>query len=100
MHVFSGLVAKADFWQITPTAIIHRKGIIKQNSRHYGALANFHYHVEYPDYFESVLGGQSGIFILSLPREERPEIVEHVWYARYYDRQIQKVLSEVGVEDL
>ena len=56
--------------------------------------------MEYPDYFESVLGGQSGIFILSLPREERPEIVEHVWYARHYDRQIQKVLSEVGVEDL
>ena len=100
LMVFSGLVAKADFWQITPTAIIHRRGIIKQNSRHYGALANFHYHVEYPDYFESVLGGQSGIFILSLPREERPEIVEHVWYARHYDRQIQKVLSEVGVEDL
>ena len=56
--------------------------------------------MEYPDYFESVLGGQSGIFILSLPREERPEIVEHVWYARHYDRQIQKVLSEVGVEEL
>lgn len=80
-------------------AIVHYQGILVQRTRHYGALVNFHYHVEFPDFFESFLGGQAGTFILSLPREERPEIVEHVWYARDYNRQIQHLLAEMPIEE-
>jgi hypothetical protein len=100
LMVFSGFIAKADFWQITPMAIVHHQGIIVQRTRHYGALMNFHYYVEYPDFFESILGGQAGTFILSLPREERPEVIEHVWYARHYNRQIQYLLAELPTADM
>jgi hypothetical protein len=97
LMVFSGLIAKSDFWQITPLAIVHHQGLLVQRSRHFGALANFNYHVEFPDFFESMLGGWAGDFILSLPREERPELVKDVWYARYYNRQIRDLLEQVDL---
>lgn len=97
LMVFSGLIAKADFWRITPLAIIHYQGLLVQRNRHYGALVNFHYHVEFPDFFESMLGGWAGDFILSLPREDRPELVKDVWYARYYNQRIRQLLERVDL---
>ena len=96
--VFSGLIAKADYWRITPLSIVHFQGLLVQRNRHYGALVNFHYHVEFPDFFESLLGGWSGTFILQLPREERPEVINDVWYARYYNKKIRKLLDRADLK--
>jgi hypothetical protein len=97
LMVFSGLIAKADYWQISPLSIVHYQGLFVQRNRHYGALVNFHYHVEFPDFFESVLGGWSGTFILQLPREERPEVISDVWYARYYNKRIRQILDRADL---
>lgn len=98
LMVFSGLIAKADYWRITPLSIVHYQGLLVQRNRHYGALVNFHYHLEFPDFFESILGGWSGTFILQLPREERPEVITDVWYARYYNKRIRQLLERADLD--
>lgn len=83
------LGTRLDYWQITATELVHRRGILGGTERY--PLANLKMNKEIDDIFEFLLGG-SGRLTLRVPGRHEPIVLENVLGVNGIEKKIETIL--------